>query len=134
MSGGFDQLQDQIAGIVNKIDRIPRDSIGSNLNASLGDLDKTLKQVNVELLPQGTQTLQQAQRTIGAAQNVMAENGPLQQDIGQTLEEVRKAARSVRTLTDLLGRHPEALVRGLHDGAKAPAEPSNPATAPEPKK
>jgi paraquat-inducible protein B len=139
MSGGFDQLQDQIAGIVSKVDKIPLEQIGKNLNRSLSDLDKTLKQVNGQLLPQstktlqqGTQTLQEAQRTFGAAQSVLSEDAPLQQNIGQTLQEVQKAARSVRALTDMLGRHPEALVRGLHDAEQRPADSDRPAPAAAP--
>jgi paraquat-inducible protein B len=144
VSGGFDQIQDQIAGIVGKVDKIPLESIGNNLNRSLGDLDKTLKQVNGQLLPQstktlqqGTQTLQEAQRTFGAAQSVLSEDAPLQQNIGATLQEVQQAARSVRTLTDMLGRHPEALLRGLKDAEQRPADKQTPAPvttpAPEPK-
>jgi len=141
VSGSFDQIQDQIAGIVNKVDKIPLESIGNNLNKSLGDLDKTLEQVNGQLIPQstqtlrqGTQTLQEAQRTFGAAQGVLSEDAPLQQNIGATLQEVQKAARSVRTLTDLLGRHPEALLRGLKEAEQRPPDEKTPApvSAPAP--
>jgi paraquat-inducible protein B len=30
----------------------------------------------------------------------------------QTLQQLNEAARSIRTLADYLGRHPEALIRG----------------------
>jgi paraquat-inducible protein B len=42
----------------------------------------------------------------------VAEDAPLQQNLNQTLIELTRTARSLRTLTDLLGREPEALIRG----------------------
>ena len=112
VSGGFDQLQEQVASIVGKIDKMPLDSIARHLDTGLAELDGTLKQINGQVLPATTQTLQQARQTFGAAQGMLAEDGPLQENLGQTLQEMQRTARSVRTLTDLLGRHPEALLRG----------------------
>jgi paraquat-inducible protein B len=76
------------------------------------------------VLPETTRTLQQAQKTFGAAQAMLADDAPLRQDLGGTLQEVQRAARSLRTLTDLLGRHPQSLLRGLPaDPATTPQEP-----------
>jgi len=112
VNGSFDQLQEQVASIVTKIDKIPLDSIGRNLDASLAELGTTLKQVNSQVLPEATQTLQQAQQTFSTAQGMLAEGAPLQQNLGMTLQEVQRTARSLRILTDLLGRNPESLLRG----------------------
>ena len=137
VNGSFDQLQEQMASIVSKIDRIPLDSIGRNLDSSIANLNKTLAQVNGQVLPQTTQTLQEAQKAIGSAQqtfvgvqqtlgdvqSLIAADAPLQQDLGETLVEVRRTARSLRTLTDLLGRHPESVIRGRP--ADATTEPAS---------
>ena len=126
ITGSFDQLQEQVARIVTKIEKMPLDSIGRNLDASLAELGTTLKQVNGQVLPEATQTLRQAQQTFGSAQAILAEGAPLQQNLGMTLEEVQRTARSLRILTDLLGRHPEALLRGRADDAlPAPVKPAN---------
>lgn len=122
VAGSFDRLQEQVANIVTKIEKMPLDSIGRHLDTSLAELGTTLKQVNGQVLPEATQTLQQAQRTFGSAQGLLAEDAPLQQNLGMTLQELQRAARSLRILTDLLGRNPESLLRGRPD------EPS-PATA-----
>jgi paraquat-inducible protein B len=45
-------------------------------------------------------------------------NSPQAQQLDSTLEEVRRAARSVRVLADYLDRHPEALIRGKKGEAK----------------
>lgn len=142
-----DRIQEQAANIVAKIDRIPLDSIGRNLDSTLGTLDKTLKQVqkttlpqanqamhtlnstldqvDKKVLPEATQTLQQARETIGAAKGVVADDAPLQQNLNQTLQELQRSARSLRTLTDLLSREPEALIRG-----RAKSDPARPSPNP----
>jgi paraquat-inducible protein B len=127
VSGDFDQLQEQVSSIVRKIDKLPLESIAKNLDAAIANLDKTLQQINGEVLPQTTQTLQQAQKTLDGAQgmlgSVLADDAPLQQNLNQTLQDTRRTMRSVRTLTDLLGRHPDALLRGLPANA-VPDEPA----------
>jgi paraquat-inducible protein B len=110
--GSFDKLQEQLADIVTKVQKIPFDSIGRNLDATLGDLDRTLRRVNAEVLPQLNGTLKGAQRTLGSADNALSADSPLQQNLGGTLQELQRMARSLRALTDYLGEHPEALIRG----------------------
>ena len=135
--GEFDKLQEQVSSIVAKVEKMPLDSIGRNLDASLssmnktlgtldktlGSFDKTLGQVNTEVLPEATNTMRSAQQALGAAQELVSEDAPLRQDLGQTLQELRRTARSVRGLTDMLGEHPEALVKGRPNDAPLQAPP-----------
>nr|MBF0682275.1 mammalian cell entry protein [Pseudomonas sp.] len=60
----------------------------------------------------------------------LAEGSPQRQQLGETLQEVQRAVRSVRVLSDYLGRHPESLIRG-RDGAEAPASFKGQATSRE---
>ncbi len=125
--GSFDHMQEQVANIVSKVEKMPLDAIGQHLDASLVDLDKSLKQVNGEVLPATTQTLQQAGLTFQTVQGALGDNAPLQQNLQQTLLEVQRTAQSVRTLTDMLGRHPDALLKGLpNDTRSAPSAPTSP--------
>ncbi|UGB37012.1 intermembrane transport protein PqiB [Frateuria soli] len=125
--GSFDKLQEQLADIVNKVQKIPFDSIGRNLDQTLAELDRTLKQVNSGVLPELKGTLKDAQRTLGSADNALSADSPLQQNLGGTLEELRRMARSLRALTDYLGVHPEALIRGRPDDPPpAPPERTRP--------
>ncbi len=135
IDGTFDRVQEQVASIVGKIDKLPLASIANNLDATLAGLGNTLKQVNGQVLPETTRTLQQAQKTFGAAQGMLADDAPLQQDLGRTLQEVQRAARSLRTLTELLGRHPQSLLRGIPDDAPSAAlPPHQPTTTKEPQR
>ncbi|MET0618200.1 MAG: MlaD family protein, partial [Luteibacter sp.] len=125
-AGDFDHLQEQISSIVDKVEKIPFDSIGKNLDGSLHELNGTLKQVNTELLPEAKKTLQGVNKTVGTANDALSEDSPLQQNIANTLEELQRTVRSVGALTDYLGRHPEALLRGR--GADAPPKVITPST------
>ncbi|TPG10587.1 MCE family protein [Rhodanobacter glycinis] len=130
VAGSFDKLQEQLAEIVDKINKIPFDSIGRNLDQTLAGLSATLKQVNGETLPAFKGTLQDVQKTMGTANDALSGDSPLQQNLGATLEQVQRMARSLRVLTDYLGGHPEALIRGRRPDAK-PANPP-PAGVPAP--
>ncbi len=110
--GDFDKIQQQIADIVGKLQKVPFDSIGNNLNDTLSELHKTLQQVNGSVLPEVKTTLQGAQKTLGNANNAFAPDSQLQQNLGGSLQELQRAARSLRVLTDYLGDHPDALLRG----------------------
>ncbi|AHX12405.1 mammalian cell entry protein [Dyella jiangningensis] len=110
--GDLDKIQQQIADIVGKLQKVPFDSIGKNLDQSLAELNRTLKQVNGSVLPEVKNTLKGAQQTLGTANSAFAPDAPLQQNLGGTLQELQRAARSLRVLTDYLGDHPDALLRG----------------------
>jgi paraquat-inducible protein B len=131
VGGDFDHLQEQISAIVDKVGKIPFDSIGKNLDASLKQLSGTLKQVNTELAPEAKKTMQEAQKTIGSANSALSEDSPLQQSIGQTMQELQRSARSLRVLTDYLGRHPESLIRGRKADPTLDALPPGAAAKPK---
>jgi paraquat-inducible protein B len=112
VGGAFDKLQEQLADVVNKLAKVPFDSIGQRLDNNLAELDKTLKQVNNQVLPEFSNTLHEAQQTLGTANSTLTEDSVLQQNLSQTLIELQRTSRSMRALSDQLGRHPEALIRG----------------------
>lgn len=110
--GSLDKVQEQLQGVVDKISKLPLDEIANNLNGSLSEMQKTLHQVNAEVLPQMRGTLQQTQKTLAAANSTFADDSPERQQLSQAMDEVQRTARSVRVLTDFLSRNPEALIRG----------------------
>ncbi|GLQ94608.1 intermembrane transport protein PqiB [Dyella acidisoli] len=118
--GSFDKLQEQMAEIVDKINKIPFDAIGNNLNHTLADLDGTIKQLNGDVLPAFKTTLNGANQTLGTANNALAADSPLQQSLSGTLQELQRMARSLRTLTDYLNAQPSALIRGRAKDAPPP--------------
>jgi len=123
--GSFDKLQQQMADVVEKLSKVPFDQIGKHLNDSLASLDATLRQVNGKTLPAVDGAMHDARKTLRAAGDTLSPDSPLQQNVGNTLEELQRSLRSLRVLTDELGVHPESLLRGR------PADPK-PATQPAP--
>jgi paraquat-inducible protein B len=128
--GSFDKLQEQMAEIVDKLNRVPFDAIGNNLNHTLADLDGTLRQVNGQVLPELRETLKGANQTLGTANNALSADSPLQQNLAGTLQELQRMTRSLRALTDFLNTQPSSLIRGRgKDALPASAPPqqgSNP--------
>ena len=115
--GQLEQTEASINNIIEKIDKMPLQQIGDNLQKSLADLDLTLISARGTLVSaQGTLTA--AQGTLGNTTNLTAPNSAQVQQLDSTLQEVSRAARSVRILTDYLERHPEALLRGKKGEAK----------------
>ena len=113
--GSFDQIQTQITNIVDKIEKIPFDEIGLQLRDSLREANQLLKTLDGKVAPEMQQTLEQARQTLRAAEQALGTDGPMQQDLRGTLESVDRAARSLRSLTEGLQRHPQSLLRGKPD-------------------
>ncbi|UYO93111.1 intermembrane transport protein PqiB [Pollutimonas sp. M17] len=109
----YDQIGDRVASILDKIDKMPLESMGKRLDASLLNLETTLRQINGQVLPEASKTLKQTRDTLRGMEYWLSEDSPTQQSLGETLLEVQRTSRSLRTLTDMLGRNPEALLRGL---------------------
>lgn len=115
IAGSFDKLQEQLQAMVDKLSKLPIESLADNLNGSLDELRQTLKQVNGDVLPQLQRTLERSEQTLQNANQALADGSPQRQQLGDTLEEVQRAVRSVRVLSDYLSRHPESLIRGRNN-------------------
>jgi paraquat-inducible protein B len=110
--GSIDELQPRLANIVTKIDRMPLNDIAQHFDNDLKSLHGTLEQVDTQVLPAAKSTLGAAQHVFVGADRTLAEDAPWRENLDQTLAEARRTLRSVRSLTDFLNRHPEALIRG----------------------
>jgi paraquat-inducible protein B len=129
--GALDNVQVQISDIVAKIDKIPFESLGRRLDQDLGALNASLAQLNTTILPESARTLTDVRKTMTTATDALSQSAPLRQSLDQSLDELRRSARSLRVLTDYLSRHPEALLRGRP--ADAPPELALPKQSPPPK-
>ncbi|MFJ5381216.1 intermembrane transport protein PqiB [Cupriavidus sp. CER94] len=120
--GTFDELQAKLGDIVTKIGKVPFDQIGQDartamvsMNKMLVNADKLVAQVNGDVAPQVLAALQDARRTLATANGALAPDASLQQDTRRMMQELTRAAASLRTLTDYLERHPEALLQGKRE-------------------
>jgi paraquat-inducible protein B len=108
--GQLQSTEASVENIIKKVEKMPLQQIGDNLQKALADLDLTLVSARG--------TLASAQGTLDNASNLTAPNSAQVEQLDTTLQEVNRAARSVRVLTDYLERHPEALIRGKKGEAK----------------
>ncbi len=138
-STDLDDITSQASQILTRINQIPIDQIGRDLQqvtsrlrelvtspkteASIARLDHTLAELDRMLAsvePQiGPLVVKLNQAAAQIAATALAVHELLDDDQGgqgegltQTMQQLNEAARSVRTLTEYLGRHPEALIRG----------------------
>ena len=108
--GQLEATEATVENIIKKLDNVPFQEIGDNLQKAIAELDKTL------VTAQGT--LSSARGTLDNTSALTEPNSSQVQQLGSTLQEVSRAARSVRVLADYLERHPDALLRGKEGGPK----------------
>jgi paraquat-inducible protein B len=77
----------------------------NNVAVTLNQVSTTLEELRVPIA-----TADSVLKSTDAA--LLGKDAPLQQDLRNALEEVTKAARSLRILMDYLEQHPESLIRG----------------------
>lgn len=119
LPGSLEKLQEQLQQVVERIGKLPLESIASNLDGTLRDLRTNLKQFNGQTLPSVKATLDDLQKTLQSANSTIAEGSPQRERFGETLDELERMSRSLRDLSDYLGRHPESLIRGRPKAAGA---------------
>jgi paraquat-inducible protein B len=124
VSGSVQELQQKLVSIVDKIDRVPIARIGAHVDEDLVDVDGTLRELRTDLLPAGSAAFNSLHTTLGTVDHALADDAPWRDNIDQTLVEARSTLRSVRSLTDYLDRHPEALLRGRHPSQPTVSERS----------
>jgi paraquat-inducible protein B len=122
--GGTDMIQDQIANIVAKVDKIPFDAIGGDVrdathaaSALFGHLDRDVVPDTKKMVDQAEVAMEALREGLAAIRdNVAAADSPIQQSARTTLEELERAAFSLRGLADYLKHHPETILRGRASG------------------
>jgi paraquat-inducible protein B len=119
VDGSLNELEASVANIARKLDKIPFDEIAKDLQTAIRSLDKTVKNgdalidtLNKDVAPEFKRAIEEARETVSRAERLLQQDSPLQVEMRDTLREVGRSAQSLRTLTDYLDRHPEALIRG----------------------
>lgn len=115
--GSFEKVQEQLQAVVDKLSKLPVDRIANNLDSNLVELRKVLSQFNGKTLPGVQTTLEDVSKTLQSASSTLAEDSPQREQLTQTLDELERMSRSLRELSDYLGRHPESLIRGRPENA-----------------
>jgi paraquat-inducible protein B len=120
-------LEEKLGSILTKLDHMPWEKIGSDtrqaiesFNQAMKDADKALVRFDSDLTPEIKSAIEEFRRATVSADKMIKDtdatlvgtNAPGQQELRDAMQEVTRAARSLRVLTDYLERHPDALIRG----------------------
>jgi len=132
------EFEAKLGRLVDKLERMPIDAIGNDLRDALAGMREALQSakgmldnVNADVVPALKDTLVDARGALGSAEKMLASTqanlvgagAPGQVELRNAMQELARAARSLRVLADYLERHPEALLRGKPaESAPRPAE------------
>ena len=141
--GGFAGLASSANDLLDKVNKMPFDQIGQNLNGilksvndaaqgpqlkkALTDLSSMIasaqgmvQRLDTKQLPQLTsdleKTLTSANKLVLSLDSGYGDNTTFTRDLDRLMAQTTDAVRSMRALADLLARHPEALVKGRPEG------------------
>ncbi len=90
-------LDTELAGILAKLNKVDYSKLGSDMRKTLQSMDATLVS---------------AKNALDNANTMLQSNAGIDQQLINTLQEIDRAAKSLRVLSDYLERHPEALIKG----------------------
>lgn len=117
--GSFDELQQQLNVIVEKLKNLPIDSIGHSLDDALKSISSLAKTLDSTMVPALTSTVQKAGRsldgvnkTMGSVRGVVSDDSAVMLQLNSMIKELSRAAKSVRSLGDYLQAEPSSLIRG----------------------
>lgn len=119
VASGFDLITDRVARIIEKVDRVPIESIGKNLDEVLGEFSEMLDEIKLlagvaskDLLPSLVTSLATLEETLGSVDAMISPESAVAHDFERLVADLSVAARSIRTLAERLEEHPEELLRG----------------------
>jgi paraquat-inducible protein B len=124
MPNSLDQITHSAQAIMDKISKLPLETMSEEITKTLQSLQSTAKVVDSTLvsakstLGAAEATLKSTDKTMTSAHKVMTSFEPgstTQYELNRLLHELSQTASSVKQLTDYLEQHPESLLRGKEE-------------------
>lgn len=120
--GTVEQISSAVGHLLETLERMELDKMGTELREALTGFQKTLSTVdrsvgpvsaNVnDTLAAGRQTIQKLEETLSLAGDTLKSDAPLQNRLIQMTDELAETARSIRIFMDLLERNPNSMIFG----------------------
>jgi paraquat-inducible protein B len=121
----FEQIVNRVDNILKKVEQVPFDKIGKELQAAVESLTKTLDEIkdmsgniNNETIPKINAALDQMQEAMEGVGSTLGPDSALSYNARQVTNELSMAIRSIRSLLEYLERDPQALILGKEGDKK----------------
>jgi paraquat-inducible protein B len=121
----FEQIVNRVDNILKKVETVPFDKIGKDLQAAIESLTKTLDEIkdmsgniNNETIPKINAALDQMQEAMEGVGSTLGPDSALSYNARQVTNELSMAIRSIRSLLEYLERDPQALILGKEGDKK----------------
>ncbi|MDH3869556.1 MAG: hypothetical protein OET08_09300, partial [Desulfuromonadales bacterium] len=121
----FEQIVNRVDNILKKVEKVPFDKIGMDLQLAVESLTKTLDEIkdmsgniNQETVPKINAALDQMQEAMKGVESTLGPDSALSYNARQVTNELSMAIRSIRSLLEYLERDPQALLLGKEGGKK----------------
>src|SRR6266436_2002376 len=141
--GGFAGLASSATDLLDKVNKMPFEQIGANLNgilrsvndatqgpqlkkavsdlgAMLASAQGMIQRLDTKQLPEISaglkKTVASANKLVLSLDTGSGDNTKFNRDLDRLMVQANDAVRSIRALSDLLARHPEALLKGRSEG------------------
>ena len=111
-SDDLDKLQQQVTSIVGKLDKIPFESIGQEMDALIKQVRVLSANLDKSVTPKLASTLKEIERATKNLNNLIAPGSPVVANTEAMLEDLRRSLKSLTNLTESLSANPDALIRG----------------------
>jgi paraquat-inducible protein B len=111
-SDDLNKLQQQVTSIVNKLDKIPFESIGNEVNEMIKQIKVLSVTLDKSVVPKLASTLTQVELAVKNLNGLIAPGSPMTTSTEAMLEDLRRSLRSLRGLTDSLQTQPDSLITG----------------------
>ena len=119
VSGSFEQIQESIARISRKLEKVPFEKIGANLDLLLRETTVTIREagsfarrLNGETAPMLNASLAALQKTLEELQGTLGKDSSINYNVKKTMEELNMTLRALRELSTTIEDRPQSLLFG----------------------
>lgn len=111
-SDDLDKLQQQVTSIVAKLDKIPFESIGNELDTMIKQIRILSANMDKSVTPKLSKALTEIERATKNLNSLIAPGSPMVANTEAMLEDLKRSLKSLTNLTESLSANPDSLIRG----------------------